>query len=950
MRGLVQGILAVVLAIVAEGVLYRRVVGLPVDVPVAVLLYAVAAFLMYRAVSPGVPWPERFQDSHWRRPIFKAVGRRGWIVGVGAVCANLVALVLFGRDVQVNLAWVFYLGSMILVAVAAYYLDPPEQRSLAFRRSRVELIGLAVVMLVGIFFRTYRINSYPAGLWFDEAQQGLASLKILSDPSYRPIWLGGISPDPAMRMYWQALFFVLFGASKLSLRLIPVLGGTLGVFGAYLLARELYGWRTGLIAGFLTGVFTWNVNFSRLDLSGIWAVTFDAYAAYFLIKGLRQRRYLDFALAGVSLGLGVNSYYTSYLFTVVIALLLLYRLATERAPFLRGALAGVFVFAVALVITVAPLAEFALLHPTEYSARLNQVSMLQQVREQHSLVPLEDSLRKHLLMFNYQGDANGRHNLSGWPELDPISGALFVLGLVICLVSARRWNYLFPVVALLTILCGGIFSVGFEAPQSVRTVDNSLISAIIAAIPVGFLWTRLADLNLGRLTVPVGHWGVTTFSTGALATMVLLGWIGGLNFQRYFVLQAQDNASYSAYSIGPTLIAETMNHLGTDYDVYMSPIFIGQPSIPFLDPHIKVEIPFNPGTTLPLHDNRNVAIFLDSREDLSINVLRRMYPAATFQAYRLNQASPVVMYGAFIPLSQIQAQEGADLSLYAATTPTQAALRSQRTSKQVDFDWSKQTPLPVPFVAKWQGVLDAPSYGKYQFRIEGPSTSILRIDENTVVKGNDRAVITLAEGLHQFELTAPFTRLGVVRLWWRTPNGVDQVVPAAAFFRPAIDNRGLLATYYPNANWSGTPRLEVIDPTISTHFHFLPLPQPFTVEWSGKIDIPTPGLYRFGTQSIDYSWVYIDNHLVVDNSHQEDQYVDGAINLSAGLHDIRIRFLDRSGHSFINVFWWPPGGAREFLPGDRLFPPQGSYPERAGPLRPQAPIQPIGAPPPPPPQ
>jgi DNA-binding beta-propeller fold protein YncE len=71
----------------------------------------------------------------------------------------------------------------------------------------------------------------------------------------------------------------------------------------------------------------------------------------------------------------------------------------------------------------------------------------------------------------------------------------------------------------------------------------------------------------------------------------------------------------------------------------------------------------------------------------------------------------------------------------------------------------------------------------------------------------------------------------------------------------------------------------------------------------------------------------------VTNSRQPDQYVEGAINLTEGLHDLKIRFLDQSGHSFIDVYWQPPGAPRSLIPGERVFPPMAAYTERAGPLR-----------------
>ena len=51
---------------------------------------------------------------------------------------------------------------------------------------------------------------------------------------------------------------------------------------------------------------------------------------------------------------------------------------------------------------------------------------------------IQETASKHLLMFNYRGDGNGRHNLPGRPMLDDVTGVLFVLGIALSLWRWRR--------------------------------------------------------------------------------------------------------------------------------------------------------------------------------------------------------------------------------------------------------------------------------------------------------------------------------------------------------------------------------------------------------------------------------------------------------------------------------------------------------------------------------
>ncbi|MEZ4555464.1 MAG: PA14 domain-containing protein [Caldilineaceae bacterium] len=96
------------------------------------------------------------------------------------------------------------------------------------------------------------------------------------------------------------------------------------------------------------------------------------------------------------------------------------------------------------------------------------------------------------------------------------------------------------------------------------------------------------------------------------------------------------------------------------------------------------------------------------------------------------------------------------------------------------------------------------------------------------------------------------------------------------------------------------------------------------MEWTGKIAIPEPGDYAFGLRSIDESTVWIDGTEVTAGVNP-NQYAEGALTLDAGLHDIRVRFADRTAHTNVNLFWSPPWGGHEIVPADVLFPPQASY-------------------------
>ena len=183
----------------------------------------------------------------------------------------------------------------------------------------------------------------------------------------------------------------------------------------------------------------------------------------------------------------------------------------------------------------------------------------------------------------------------------------------------------------------------------------------------------------------------------------------------------------------------------------------------------------------------------------------------------------------------------------------------------------------------------------------------------------------LPRGMHQLRIVADSGE-GAVRLLWRSPDRATEIVPEWAVFGEPVTNNGLLGRYFANGEWSGDPALVQIDRGFDMYFHIPALARPYTVEWTGKIAIPEGGRYGFGLASNDESMAFIDGDEIA-RSTGGGGYGEGFLELEAGLHDIVVRFADRSDHTFVTLYWIPPNamGARQVVPDGVLFPPQGNY-------------------------
>jgi hypothetical protein len=113
-------------------------------------------------------------------------------------------------------------------------------------------------------------------------------------------WLAAF---PRLYPYLQNWGTVAGGQTLTGLRLASVIFGTLTIPAVYLLGKEMFERRIGLVAALLLATFPPHIHFSRLGLNNIADPLFGTLALAFLARALRDRRQGDFAWAGAMLGL-----------------------------------------------------------------------------------------------------------------------------------------------------------------------------------------------------------------------------------------------------------------------------------------------------------------------------------------------------------------------------------------------------------------------------------------------------------------------------------------------------------------------------------------------------------------------------------------------------------------------------------------------------------------------
>jgi sugar lactone lactonase YvrE len=534
--------------------------------------------------------------------------------------------------------------------------------------------------------------------------------------------------------------------------------------------------------------------------------------------------------------------------------------------------------------------------------------------------------------------------------LDPAMAILGVLGLGLALARPRHPANLFFLILFPLSLTGGIFSVDFEAPQSLRS---------IGALPAVLYFVGLALAALGReaekalrplprlwLLVPAA---------------ALLGFIFIFNAYTYFVRQAGDFASWSAFSAAETIVGRKMAQLEPDTLYYLSPFLVHHPTVRFLAPQAKDQRILSLPDPLPIREvaNRPVVLFIHPDDAWIFEKAQEIYPNANFEVASspTEDVTPVVYLVELQPLNLASVQ-GLQLRYYQAggdvlgdISPTEPPFHNER-ALSLNLTWPTDRPprlnvpesgpdAPLDFVAEWNGILYAPRYGPYSLRLITPGPGLLELDGNIIFEGAGEQLtgLPLAQGNHLLRVQAEGAP-GQVALYWQQPGEGETLIPQWALYAPPITNHGLLGTYYPNDRWEGQPALQRIDPFLDMYFHFTPLLRPYTVEWTGSLDVLQSGLYRLGLRAVQEAQLYLDGKLLI-TTFAPNQNVDATITLETGLHDLKVRFKDNADRSQIHLYWATPTGEVEPIPGENLWPPLGRYPARTIPPVAETPVVPL---------
>ena len=384
-----------------------------------------------------------------------------------------------------------------------------------------------VFIVVGIY-RFYALDQVPPEMFSDHAEKLIDVTDVLNGNYY--IFFPRNTGREAFQMYLTAATAKIFGTgiSFMSLKLGTSLMGMFTLPFIYLLGKEVRSKEVGLLAMFFAGVAYWLNVITRVALRFTLYPAFVAPTLYFLVRGIKSKRWNNFLYAGIALGIGLHGYSTFRVVPLVVLLtIVIYILSTSAKKNRQQAIIALVLVGLISLIVFLPLFRFAITNYDIFSYR-----MLSRLTDIEFPIPgsLDEiffsNLWKAMTMFQWDNGRIWVHSIPGRPALDVFSAALFSMGAFLILVRILvNWKRIDLIILLtmipllimpMSLITGAVFIIGclvllLRIWRERNWIDLVLLLLAIALIILPFNFYAAGIFIIGLLLLMIRnqekwHW------------------------------------------------------------------------------------------------------------------------------------------------------------------------------------------------------------------------------------------------------------------------------------------------------------------------------------------------------------------------------------------------------------------------------------------------------------
>jgi 4-amino-4-deoxy-L-arabinose transferase-like glycosyltransferase len=337
-------------------------------------------------------------------------------------------------------------------------------------------ILLALIFLVFIVTRVYKITTIPSSVYWDEASIGYNAFAITTDlkdewGNFLPLHFRAFGEFKLpVYIYSVASFVKLFGLNEYSVRLPAVIYSLGTLFVVYLLAKKITDKESvGILSAFVLSLSPWLFIFSRTGYEATAGLFFFILGTYLFL--LLEKNILFLLFGTISF---ILSFYSYNSFRIIIPIWLIalsvYKFRKIHYPVL---VISILIFLLSLI-PVYRLYKF-----DTGGLRFAQVQ----------IKSTADFIRNYLSEFSPQflfisGDTNPRSQIPGHGQLFFIEIPFIILGLWV-IGRSKKLLYYLPLIAL--VLAPIPVAVTKESPHALRGILAAPSLAIISALGINFL-------------------------------------------------------------------------------------------------------------------------------------------------------------------------------------------------------------------------------------------------------------------------------------------------------------------------------------------------------------------------------------------------------------------------------------------------------------------------------
>ncbi len=266
-----------------------------------------------------------------------------------------------------------------------------------------------------------------------------------------------------------------------------------------------------------------------------------------------------------------------------------------------------------------------------------------------------------------------------------------------------------------------------------------------------------------------------------------------------------------------------------------------------------------------------------------------------------------------------------------------------RIDPTVNFNWGTAAPAtgigPDTYSVRWTGEVQPQFNETYTFHVRSDDGVRLWVNNQLLIdRWIDQSAtewsgtIALTGGVRYAIRMEYFENGGdaVAELRWSSPSTAKSVIPSARLFPVGGSGSGLAATYWDNANFTGSSVTRT-DPTVNFNWG---VGGPaagigsdtFSARWTGEVQPQFSGTYTFYIRSDDGARLWVNNQQLIDRwVDQSATEWSGTIALTAGVrYPIRLEYFENGGDAVAEMRWSGPSTPKSIIPAARLFPVSGA--------------------------